>query len=104
MLSYWPRGKVLGGCTSINGMIYHHGSPSDFDEWEKLGATGWSYHDMAPYVFILFATAQDLDKKIHTGTFVRRKSLRHILNIPGSTSKIVVTMDHGKPPLATKTP
>ncbi|KAF8258550.1 GMC oxidoreductase [Lactarius quietus] len=44
-----PRGKVLGGCSSINALIYQHCSPEDFDEWERLGATGWSYKDLHPY-------------------------------------------------------
>jgi len=43
-----PRGKVLGGCCSINALIYQHCSPEDFDEWERLGATGWSYKDLHP--------------------------------------------------------
>ncbi|KAM3512731.1 hypothetical protein MY11210_003605 [Beauveria gryllotalpidicola] len=48
---YWPRGKVLGGSTSMNAMIYHHGSKSDYDEWaEALGCKGWSYADLAPYM------------------------------------------------------
>ncbi|KAI9451422.1 GMC oxidoreductase [Lactarius psammicola] len=42
-----PRGKVLGGCSAINALIYQHCSPEDFDEWERLGATGWSYKDLA---------------------------------------------------------
>ncbi|GAC93181.1 aryl-alcohol oxidase [Pseudozyma hubeiensis SY62] len=47
---YWPRGRMLGGSSSMNAMIYHHGSYSDFDEWaEKLGCKGWSYADLAPY-------------------------------------------------------
>ncbi|KAH9017381.1 GMC oxidoreductase [Lactarius pseudohatsudake] len=44
-----PRGKVLGGCSAINAMMYQHCSPDDFDEWERLGATGWSYKDLHPY-------------------------------------------------------
>jgi choline dehydrogenase len=44
-----PRGKVLGGCSSINALIYQHCSPEDFDEWERLGATGWNYKDLHPY-------------------------------------------------------
>ncbi|KII87819.1 hypothetical protein PLICRDRAFT_648550 [Plicaturopsis crispa FD-325 SS-3] len=47
---FWPRGKMLGGSTSINAMLYHHCSPSDFDEWEQLGAKGWSYAALAPYL------------------------------------------------------
>ncbi|KAH9958741.1 GMC oxidoreductase [Russula dissimulans] len=44
-----PRGKVLGGCSSINALIYQHCSPEDFDEWERLGATGWGYKGLNPY-------------------------------------------------------
>lgn len=45
----WPRGKVLGGSGSINGLVFLRGAPSDFDEWERLGATGWGYKDVLPY-------------------------------------------------------
>lgn len=44
-----PRGKGLGGSSLINGMIYVHGQPQDYDHWAKLGATGWSAQDVAPY-------------------------------------------------------
>jgi choline dehydrogenase len=44
-----PRGRVLGGCSSINGMVYMRGHPLDFDEWEKNGAEGWSYSHVLPY-------------------------------------------------------
>ena len=44
-----PRGKGLGGSTLINGMIYVHGQAEDYDHWAKLGATGWSAADVAPY-------------------------------------------------------
>ncbi|KAJ5153547.1 uncharacterized protein N7482_010025 [Penicillium canariense] len=48
---YWPRGRVLGGCTSLNAMMYHHCSPSDFDEWVSIhGCEGWGYHDILPYL------------------------------------------------------
>ncbi len=45
----WPRGKVLGGSGSINGLVFLRGAPSDFDEWERLGAKGWGYKDVLPY-------------------------------------------------------
>jgi len=43
------RGKVLGGCSSINVMAYTRGHPGDFDRWARNGATGWSYGDVLPY-------------------------------------------------------
>ncbi|WP_124112470.1 choline dehydrogenase [Palleronia sp. THAF1] len=44
-----PRGKVIGGSSSINGMVYVRGHARDFDTWEKMGATGWSFADVLPY-------------------------------------------------------
>jgi choline dehydrogenase len=44
-----PRGKVLGGSSSINGLVYMRGHASDFDEWEQLGARGWGYANCLPY-------------------------------------------------------
>jgi len=44
-----PRGKVLGGSSSINGMVYVRGHAHDFDHWAEEGATGWSYADVLPY-------------------------------------------------------
>ncbi|XP_078345926.1 choline dehydrogenase, mitochondrial-like [Oculina patagonica] len=46
---YQPRGRVLGGSSSINGMIYARGHAFDFDRWDRDGATGWSYADCLPY-------------------------------------------------------
>ena len=46
---YWPRGKVLGGSSAINGMVYVRGVPLDFDRWAQAGAAGWSFEDVLPY-------------------------------------------------------
>jgi choline dehydrogenase len=45
----YPRGKVLGGCTSVNGMIYMRGQAADYDHWRQLGNTGWGWDDVLPY-------------------------------------------------------
>ncbi|MGC1430187.1 MAG: GMC family oxidoreductase N-terminal domain-containing protein, partial [Albidovulum sp.] len=41
--AFWPRGRVLGGSSSINAMAYLRGLPHDFDVWERAGATGWNW-------------------------------------------------------------
>jgi choline dehydrogenase-like flavoprotein len=46
---YQPRGKVMGGSSSINAMVYMRGHPSDYDEWAALGCTGWAFDDVLPY-------------------------------------------------------
>ena len=45
----YPRGKVLGGCTAINGMIYMRGQAADYDHWRQLGLGGWGWDDVLPY-------------------------------------------------------
>lgn len=45
----WPRGKMLGGCSVINGMMYMRGHSADYDGWAVNGATGWSWYDVLPY-------------------------------------------------------
>lgn len=45
----YPRGKVLGGCSSINGMIYMRGQAADYDHWRQMGNSGWGWDDVLPY-------------------------------------------------------
>ena len=53
-----PRGKVLGGSSSINGLLYLRGQPADYDHWRQLGNTGWSFDDVLPY----FRRAEDQER------------------------------------------
>lgn len=46
---YWPRGKVFGGCSSINGLIFIRGQRADYDAWARAGNVGWGWDDVLPY-------------------------------------------------------
>ena len=54
----WPRGRVLGGSSSINGLIFIRGQKEDYDHWRQLGNTGWSYEDVLP----LFRKSEDQER------------------------------------------
>ena len=52
----WPRGKVLGGSSSINGLLYVRGQPEDYDRWRQMNNPGWGWDDVLP----LFKRAENL--------------------------------------------
>ncbi len=62
-----PRGRVLGGSSSINGMFYMRGHSSDFDEWRQRGCTGWSYAEVLPY-FKRMETHWNAESPYHGGS------------------------------------
>ncbi len=74
---FWPRGKTLGGSSSVNAMCYIRGETSDYDRWEQEGATGWSFEKVLPY----FKRAEDFaggEDEFHgAGGPLRVESLRH---------------------------
>jgi choline dehydrogenase len=55
---YWPRGKVLGGSSALNGMAYVWGDPAEYDSWQESGVKGWRFEDLLPYF-----------KRLETNTF-----------------------------------
>ena len=59
---YWARGRVLGGSSSINGLLYVRGQAADYDQWRQMGNTGWSYEDVLPY----FRKAEDQENGADT--------------------------------------
>jgi len=65
---FWNAGKVLGGGSSINGMIYIRGQKGDYDKWEELGCKGWSYADVLPYFKRSEGWTGDMDSQFHGRT------------------------------------
>lgn len=64
---WWPRGKGLGGSSSINGMIYIRGHARDYDQWRQMGLAGWSFADVLPY-FKRSETLDDGGNTFHGGS------------------------------------
>src|SRR5215510_7832670 len=56
--SYQPRGKMLGGTSSLNGMVYMRGTPADYDGWRQRGCEGWDYTSVLPF----FRKAEDQER------------------------------------------
>ncbi|MFC3616151.1 GMC family oxidoreductase [Lutimaribacter marinistellae] len=59
----WPRGRVLGGSSSINGLLYVRGQPQDYDGWAQMGCIGWSWDDVLPY----FKRSENWEGEDHDG-------------------------------------
>jgi choline dehydrogenase len=73
---YWPRGRVLGGSSSINGLIVVRGQPEDYDRWRDLGNPGWGWDDVLPYFIKLESNAELGDDQLHgTGGPLRVSSI-----------------------------
>ncbi len=64
---YWPRGRCLGGSSSINGLIVVRGQPADYDHWRDLGNSGWGWNDLLPY-FVKLESNPDLGANQLHGT------------------------------------
>lgn len=72
----WPRGKVLGGSSSLNGLLYVRGQAQDYDRWQQLGNKGWSYEDVLPY-FIKSEDQERGESKYHgVGGLLKVSDLR----------------------------
>jgi choline dehydrogenase len=91
----WPRGRVIGGSSSINGLIFIRGQHEDFDDWERLGANGWSYRDVLPY-FRRYERYRGGESQYHGGLGEFEVSdLRN--NNPASTAWVDAAAEYGLP-------
>ena len=72
----YPRGKVLGGCSAINGMIYMRGQARDYDHWRQLGNAGWAWDDVVPYFLRSEDQARGASEYHATGGELRVEDMR----------------------------
>jgi choline dehydrogenase len=94
---YWPRGRMPGGSSSVNGMIYVRGEPAEFDHWAELGNRGWDYASLLPYFRRMESTAFGDDA--HRGRVgpIRVSSLAEVNPNPLSNAFIHACGDAGIP-------
>jgi choline dehydrogenase len=92
---YLPRGKVIGGSSAINGMVYFRGDQSDYDQWAQLGNPGWSFADCLPY-FIQSEGHLTGPREGH-GTEGPLKTLRHGVHHPLSKAFVAAAQQMGLP-------
>ncbi len=84
----WPRGRTLGGSSSINGMLYVRGAPADFDNWAQMGCRGWSYDDVLPFFMKSEQYVQGGDKEVRGQDGpLKVEDYRTILPSPIASSK-----------------
>ena len=95
-----PRGKVIGGSSSINGMVYVRGNAGDFDHWQSMGASGWSYADVLPY-YLKMETShggqrgwRGTDGPLHVTRGPRTNPLFHAFVEAGRQAGYSVTEDY----------
>lgn len=95
-----PRGKVLGGSSSINGMVYVRGHARDFDHWAESGAAGWSYADVLPYFKRMeswhggHSAVRGTDGPLHVTRGPRRNPLYHTFVEAGAQAGFELTYDY----------
>jgi choline dehydrogenase len=95
-----PRGKVLGGSSSINGMVYVRGHPRDFDHWAEAGAEGWGWADVAPYFIRMenwhggHSDWRGSDGPLHVTRGPRRNPLYHAFVEAGAQAGFELTYDY----------
>ena len=75
---YCPRGKMIGGCSSHNGMVFARGHKEDFDRWSSMGLTNWSYEKVLPYFKKLETWSQNGNDRGKNGPLRVNLSLIHI--------------------------
>ena len=95
-----PRGKVLGGSSSINGMVYVRGHPRDFDTWAEMGAAGWSFADVLPYFIRMenwhggHSDWRGDSGPLHVTRGLRRNPLYHSFVEAGAQAGFELTFDY----------
>ena len=81
---YWPRGRVWGGSSALNAMVYIRGHAYDYDAWEAAGAKGWAYADCLPY----FKKSQTHELGGFAKTLVSFMFLIHIILVHNRAHKL----------------
>ncbi len=95
-----PRGKVLGGSSSINGMVYVRGHARDFDHWAEAGASGWAYADVLPYFRRMetwhggASAWRGTDGPLHVTRGPRLNPLHHAFQAAGAEAGFELTDDY----------